>query len=159
MSKKNFRADLLTFSLIMGLLSTFLKSVITLVPYYLGLTNNMGILIMGKTIFNITQVPHDPGHLIIASLGHLAFGAILGIGLSIIYLKTGTDFHLIKSGFYGVTIWLIVRNILIAIGIPDEPRPMNVLTAMVSLISHLFYGLTLGYLTVKYNKFIPKVAT
>jgi hypothetical protein len=154
MSKNYLSKDLITFSIFMGGICTLIQSIITLVPFYLHITNNMGILIMGKTIFNLNKLPLDPSHLIIAFVGHLCFGAIMAIGLSVIFLKTGTDFCLIKGGFYGIVVWIIIRSVLITLGIPGDPKPLNFITASISLFSHVVYGLTLAYLIKRYNKFI-----
>ncbi len=154
MGKDDFREDLITFSLLMGIISTFIKSIITVIPYYLKITNSMIILDIGKTIFNIDKVPTDPGHIILAFIGHLGFGGILAIGLSLVLLKTGTDFYYIKGGFYGVFVWLTLRNGLITVGMPGRPEPLDLITAVFSLISHVVYGLMLAYLIIKYNKFI-----
>jgi hypothetical protein len=154
--ERHLQKDLIAFSLLMGLISTIIKAAITLIPYYLQITNSMGIVIMGKTIFNLKQLPHTPGHLILSFLAFVGFGALLGIGLSLIYVKFGTDFYLIKGAFYGITVWIIIRSVFISFGMPSEPNPLDILTASISFISHIVYGLSLGYLIVKFNRFISK---
>lgn len=140
----------------MGSISTLIKSVFTIIPYYLDITNSMGILEMGKTIFNVNKVPTDLSHVIISLLAYIGFGAVLAIGLSLIFVKTGTDYYLIKGSFYGGFIWLILRNALIPLGMPGKPQPLDTITALFSITSHIIYGLVLAYLIVKFNKFIRK---
>jgi hypothetical protein len=62
---------------------------------------------------------------------------MIGIGLSLVYLAGGTEFGLTKGVFYGIAAWLVLRGILISVGMPREPKPLNVPTAAVSLLSHL----------------------
>ena len=158
MANKEFQKDLITFSIVMGSIATLIKTILTIVPYYLNITNNMGILEMGKTIFNISDVPADPGHIIISFLGYIGFGSILAIGLSIIFAKSGTDFYLLKGAIYGLFVWLTLRNAFIPIGMPGKPDRLDLVTAIFSLTSHVIYGLVLAYLVKKYNRFILKAS-
>ena len=114
----------------------------------------MGVLISGKVIFNTNHIPQDFGHLALGLLAHLGFGGVMAIGLSLIYQVAGTDFYLTKGALFGVFVWLFIRSILISVGMPGEPKELSVLTAMVSMISHLLYGVVTGYIIVKFNRFL-----
>jgi hypothetical protein len=151
------RKDLIVFSIIAGGIGTLVKTLVTGIPFLLHWTNNTGILIAGKVIFNANKFPLDAGHFIIGFIGHLGFGAMLGIGLSLVYLAGGTDFGLTKGAFYGIGAWLVIRSILISAGMPGEPNELNIPTAAVSLVSHLVYGITTGWVIIRFNRFLPNL--
>jgi hypothetical protein len=150
------RKDLIVFSIIAGGIGTLVKTLVTGIPFLLHWTNNTGILIASKVIFNANKFPLDAGHLIIGFIAHVGFGALLGIGLSLVYLAGGTDFGLTKGGFYGVGAWLTIRSILISVGMPGEPKVLDIPTAAVSLLSHLIYGITTGFVIIRFNRFLPR---
>lgn len=151
---KKIRADLIVFSLIAGGAGTLVKTMITAIPYFLHVTNNMGVIIAGKVIFNTDKFPQDAGHLLVGLLAHLGFGGILAIGLSLIYWIAGTDFYLTKGAFFGIAAWILIRSIFLSAGMPESPKPLNLPTTIVSLSSHLFYGMVTGYIIVKFNRFL-----
>jgi uncharacterized membrane protein YagU involved in acid resistance len=139
-------------TLIAGTVATVVRTVVSAVPFYIGMTKNIAPIILAEIMLQMEELPLKLSYLLLGGFGHILFGGILAVGLGLIYLKWGTDFYLIKGAVYGLSSWLVFRVVLCPLLCPQEP--VNLATAVVSLTSHLIYGLLTGYIIVKYGDFL-----
>jgi uncharacterized membrane protein YagU involved in acid resistance len=148
---KNLRKDLIMVSLIAGAAATAVRTAVSAVPFYFGVTKSIAPVVLLQIMLQRTEIPFTLSYLLLGEFAHLLFGGILAFGLGLIYVKWGTDFYLIKGVVYGLSSWLICRVILCPLIILCPREPMNLATAVISLISHAVYGLLAGYILVKYG--------
>lgn len=154
--KNDIREDFIIFTALVGTIASAIRALFTLIFYLLDITQETSFFIFAKILFRTKNIPIDFNHFGYLALGlfaFLVFGATLTIGLGFIYLKFGTRFYLLKAVFYGILIWLTVRNILIYLIMPE--KSLSLWTPLIALFSHVLYGLVSGYLIVRYGKFIP----
>jgi hypothetical protein len=147
--------DLIVLSGTAGVVATAAKTVFSGIPYLMGITKTFGVLIAGKIVFHVRDVPMDAAHLLLALFTHLTFGGFLAVGLGLLYRFFGTAFNLLKGAFYGLIVWIIFRSYLVDLAVPGGPQPRDAVTSAVAFASHILYGVIAGYLIVKYYRFTP----
>ncbi|RJX17742.1 MAG: hypothetical protein C4570_07760 [Ammonifex sp.] len=148
---KNLRKDFIMLALIAGSVAAAVRTVVSAVPFALGVTKNIAPVVLAEIILQMKEMPLKFSYLLLGEFAHVLFGGILAVGLGLVYVKWGTDFYLIKGAVYGLSSWLICKVILCPLIIPGPPEPLNLATAVVSLTSHVIYGLLAGYIIVKYG--------
>lgn len=154
-SYSNLCKDLITLSAFSGFIGTIFKTFYSGVPFLLNISKEHGVILAGRIIFHVKDFPFDWKHLSLALFTHLVIGSMIGIVLGIIYLLSGKDFYLFKSALFGLTVWFILRNLLVTLFVPGERGEIDVITTIVSFSSHTFYGLITGYIIARYNRFTP----
>lgn len=156
-SESIFR-DLIVLSGTAGVIGTAVKTAVSGIPFALHLTQSFDVMVAGRIVFHVKDIPMDTGHLLVSLFAHLAFGAFLAVGLGIVYLLSGTDFHLLKGASYGLAAWIVCKCYLVNLTAPGGPQVIDVPTAMVTFTSHMVYGIVTGFLIARYNRFLPRTA-
>jgi hypothetical protein len=153
--KREISKDLIVLSGTAGVVATAAKTVFGGIPYILGITKTFGVLIAGRIIFHVKDVPMDAAHLLLALFAHLIFGGFLAVGLGLVYRFFGAAFSLLKGAFYGLMVWIIFWCYLVNLAAPGGPQPVDAVTGAMSFASHMLYGIITGYLIVRYYRFPP----
>lgn len=154
---EEIRKDFLIFSGLAGIFATIIRSLFTLIFYLLQVTGETSFFIFTDFLFQPNKIPPDSQHFFYHLLGYLSFlvfGAIFALGLSYIYKKFSTRFYLIKSIAYGITIWIVVRNVILNLIGPVNPSTLG--SQYVAFFSHILFSVIAGYLIVKYGKFLSR---
>ncbi len=133
-----------------GGVASIIKTAISSVFFYSGLSNWFSLIDAGSIIFRSTVFQLDFWHLFLALITHILWGGILAIGLGLlIYYFVGTKHFMLFSGVYGFFIWISVRNFLSAISFPEGLPPLDAPSVAVSMPSHIIWGVVAGFLIIK----------
>ena len=147
--KNNAFNRLVVISAFSGGVSSVVKTIISAVFFYAGYSKWFNLWDAGSVIFRTTSFPLDFWHLALAMAAHFLWGAVLGVGLGLIYLLVGRNHYLLIGGIYGFFIWIVFRNFLASISLPEGLVLLDAPSVTISFPSHVLWGTLVGYLIVR----------
>lgn len=132
-----------------GAISAAIKTSVSAVFFYSGLSGWLTLIDAGSIIYRTTNFPLDFPHLLLAMISHVLWGSILAVGLGFLYYLVGRKNYLLIGGVYGFFIWITVLNFLSTISSQEELPALDASSVAVSLTAHIFWGLLTGFLIIK----------
>jgi hypothetical protein len=140
--------DIIVFGATAGIIGNTVKTIISLIFYYMGYLEKTYIHISSGYFVTLSQL-EKPITLINGLFSDFIYAGFLGILIYIILINTNTNFIILKGIFFGGFIHVVNNGVLLFCTM-NEITMIDPLNYLLLFISCTFYGLVTCLLIKKY---------
>jgi len=130
-----------------GVVASLVQQAVELPLLVTGVSRATCIHLCARVVFS-PHLPANPLALLPGLFGHLALGALFGVGFVQVLRIYGTDYYLLKGVGYGALLWIVVYGFVLNLVLPRNLVSPTLSTSLTIFASHLVFGAVLALVAV-----------